>query len=301
MREKLPLFLAQDYPDYEVIVADEAADDGTACLLKEMEKDFFNLRYLSLPGGCIHAARRKMSLTLGIRAARHEWIVVTGADCVPAGRQWLRCLAAAMTEDNEVVIGCATYADPVRTAYPRAAYRRLRRQIHWLRSLASGRAVFADSANFAFRRSWFERHDGYASTLSLHDRDVENTVLVDRYSRKETTGMACCRESLMLQDYPGRQAAHALQRRQNEIVCRLSLRARLLNFSYRLGIFFGTLFPVSFLLAAGSLVLLWQQAGPGREFIAVSAMLGAILGLTLTIRLRNRRLIRRMLPKKENG
>jgi len=86
----LPAFLAQDYDNYEVILADDASTDGTGELARPfLEKHPGRLRVVrieALPPGWVgktHALHR------AFEAARGEWVLATDADMV-FGPQALR-------------------------------------------------------------------------------------------------------------------------------------------------------------------------------------------------------------------
>lgn len=102
LAERLPALLEQDYPDFEVIVVDHASADRTAAVLEKLRAIYPHLRAL-------HCADqrfgKKIPLSLGIREARHEWAVLTDADCRPASRTWLRELARRMRPGTDVVLG----------------------------------------------------------------------------------------------------------------------------------------------------------------------------------------------------
>ncbi|MBK7406668.1 MAG: glycosyltransferase [Saprospirales bacterium] len=99
---RLPAILSQDYPDFEVIVVDHASTDNTAEVLEKLATRFPALRWLRCddtgPG-------KKAPLTLGIREARHDWIVLTDADCRPASANWLSHLALQATPETDVILG----------------------------------------------------------------------------------------------------------------------------------------------------------------------------------------------------
>ena len=83
LAKTLPLFLAQEYGDYEVILADDASTDGTGDLARRFAAENpERLRVVSLhelpPGwvGKTHALQK------AFEAARGEWVLATDADMV---------------------------------------------------------------------------------------------------------------------------------------------------------------------------------------------------------------------------
>ncbi|MBR1733488.1 MAG: glycosyltransferase [Alloprevotella sp.] len=111
LAENLPDIFAQEYPDFEVIVADEGSTDDTPEVLEALRQQYDNLRTTSVPATSRYIDRRKLAIALGIRAAHAPWVVLTRADCAPVSRQWLATLARNFTDGTDLVQGYANYAD----------------------------------------------------------------------------------------------------------------------------------------------------------------------------------------------
>ena len=83
LAKTLPLFLAQEYGDYEVILADDASTDGTGDLARTLaSQNPKRLRVVSihdLPPGWVGKTH---ALHKAFEAARGEWVLATDADIV---------------------------------------------------------------------------------------------------------------------------------------------------------------------------------------------------------------------------
>ena len=77
----LPIILDQDYRDFEVVVIDDQSEDGTRELLEEMQLVYPRLKVVTITEHVNEFAGKKLALTLGIKAAQHEILLFTDADC----------------------------------------------------------------------------------------------------------------------------------------------------------------------------------------------------------------------------
>lgn len=79
----LPLFLAQDYGNYEVILADDASTDGTGDLARTFASQHpERLRVVPIEGLPRGWAGKTHALHKAFDAARGEWVLATDADIV---------------------------------------------------------------------------------------------------------------------------------------------------------------------------------------------------------------------------
>ncbi|WP_165768236.1 glycosyltransferase [Hymenobacter amundsenii] len=107
----LPLLLAQDYPAelLEIILIDDRSTDDT----QQLARQFPRVHLVAVTHTPAGLAPKKYALTLGIKAARHERLLFTDADCVPATNQWVRLMQRGFAGPAELVLGYSAYgAEP---------------------------------------------------------------------------------------------------------------------------------------------------------------------------------------------
>lgn len=242
LRKNLPAFLKQDLSAFEIIIVDEASTDETRALVNHLSSEYSNLRYTFVPASSRYVDRRKLAITLGVRAARAPWVVLTEADCQPADASWLRLLTSRFSDEYDFVLGYANYVDDGMQMSRDAIFNRLRRQLlryraafgthrFWSRQFAVpvGKAFGGDVSNMAVRKSWFMENKGYADSLNVSCG--EDDLLVDALSRKSRTLIEVRPETAILQSLPSRPILEAQQAAQREAIRRLSWRGRF--FRYR--------------------------------------------------------------------
>lgn len=171
----LDALTAQDYPDFEVILVCETTCDSREVLLEWVSRRYSNVYATFIPPEAHHLSKRKLSLTLGIKAAKGEIVVTTVSNATIPSPQWLRELVAPI---------CNSPATDVALGYSALNYAEMRGWGRWYREFNSlltnaswlGRAIGGDpfrgdGYNLAFRRHIFFDHKGYAKSIFMHCGD----------------------------------------------------------------------------------------------------------------------------------
>ena len=99
----LPALLSQQYEGYEVIVVDGSSTDESADVLKQLKADNPHLYTTFLPKYQFQRDRRRLAFTIGVKAAKHEWVVFTDITTSLPTDQWLMelsefCCAPALLQ-----------------------------------------------------------------------------------------------------------------------------------------------------------------------------------------------------------
>lgn len=232
LERHLPQFLSQDYaPGFEVVVVAEKGDSDTEDVLNRYAGN--PLLYSTyIPDSSRYMSRKKLAITLGVKAAHNEWIVMTDAFCSPSGNHWLQAIAShigpadASTSPN-LIIGYSNYDDEARPYY---RFERLQQACYTMREARRGKAYRAMGCNVAFRKSEFIAGDGFRGNLE-HTRG-EYDFLVNKFSQRRSTAVANEPDAWIIDDAPTRhewRSRHIYYMHTRKYLAR-SFRHRLLPF-----------------------------------------------------------------------
>src|SRR6188474_3491067 len=90
LAKNLPGSLVQQYSTtHEVIVVDDNSFDESKYLLEAFQKEFRQLKVVELKQEAKMIPGKKFPLSIGIKTAKHEIVLLTDADCVPASELWI--------------------------------------------------------------------------------------------------------------------------------------------------------------------------------------------------------------------
>lgn len=109
--ENLPFLLQQNYPEFEVIVVNHQSVDDSAYLLNAYSRQYPNLRIIEITKNPHLKPGKKLALTLGIKGAKYEHILLTDADCKPASNNWIKSMSSNFTTGKDIVIGYGPYVN----------------------------------------------------------------------------------------------------------------------------------------------------------------------------------------------
>lgn len=90
LQDYLHNLLTQDYPLYEVIVVDDGSEDQTRMILEQYARQCNNMYHTFVPHGARVVSTKKLALTIGIKAAHYDYILLTDADCRPESKNWIK-------------------------------------------------------------------------------------------------------------------------------------------------------------------------------------------------------------------
>ncbi len=185
LRKILPAILEQDYPQFEVIVIDDASTDETEDVLGMLEEKYSHLYHSFTPESARYISRKKLSVTLGIKASKHDWLVFTETNCMPASDQWLRLMARNFTPRTEVVLGYSGYDRTKGWVHKRIAFDAFFQSLRYLGFALAGTPYMGMGRNLAYRKELFFKHKGFSSYLNL--QRGEDDLFINQIANKENT------------------------------------------------------------------------------------------------------------------
>lgn len=185
LKQYLPLILTQQYPDFEVIVIDDGSCDNTSMVLESYKKLYPNLRSTFVPKETKNISTKKLGISLGIKAAKNEILLLTDADCRPASEFWIEKMVRNFTAKTEIVIGYGAYTEENTGLNRMITYDTLFSALQFLGMALVRKAYMGVGRNLAYRKSTFFASGGFTPTLHLMSGDDD--LFVNRAATRTNT------------------------------------------------------------------------------------------------------------------
>lgn len=164
LAKNLPGVLVQNYPTtHEVIVVNHNSQDETRYLLEELKKTFRHLQPVNLTHEAKGIPGKKYPLSMGIKEARHEIILLTDADCVPATEFWMHRMQDGYDEDTEIVIGYGGYKKKPGLLNKLIRFDTFHTALQYFSFALAGKPYMGVGRNLSYKKGLFFRHKGFSS------------------------------------------------------------------------------------------------------------------------------------------
>ncbi len=173
----LPRVLEQNYPNYEVVVVNDCSTDNTNIVLESLQKKYLHLRVTEIKEDEKFTHTKKLALTVGIKAAKNEWLVLTDADCFPRSNQWLKLMASNFAPNIEVVLGYGGYLSKKGLLNKFIRLDTLHIAMNYFGWAIARKPYMGVGRNLAYRKSVFFRNKGFANHVGLESGDDDLFVM----------------------------------------------------------------------------------------------------------------------------
>lgn len=195
LQENLPSILEQDYPEFEVIVIYDHSADDCDDVLKLLEDKYPNLYHTFIPDSARYISHKKLGITMGIKASRHDWLVFTESNCHPQSNRWLKQMARNFTPATEIVLGYSNYEKASGWFNKKITFDTLLNSMRYLGMAIAGHPYMGTGRNLAYRKSLYYKQKGFASHLNL--QRGEDDLFINETANGHNTRVETSPESLI--------------------------------------------------------------------------------------------------------
>jgi glycosyltransferase involved in cell wall biosynthesis len=172
LARNLPGVLVQQYnTTHEVIVVDDNSIDDTKYILAELQKTFKNLTIIPLTQEAKMIKGKKYPLSVGIKEAKHEIVLLTDADCVPASEHWIFKMQDAFNNGVEIALGYGPYQKLPGLLNKLIRFETFHTALQYLSYALAGKTYMGVGRNLAYRKNLFFQNKGFSAINNIPSGD----------------------------------------------------------------------------------------------------------------------------------
>lgn len=182
----VPLLATQKYPDFEIVLIDDASTDNTLDIFEAFEKEYNNIRLVKVVNNEAFWGNKKFALTLGIKAARKEYLLFTDADCRPSSENWITEMSCHFTMQKTIVLGYGAYDKIANSLLNKIIrFETVLTAMQYLSWARLGRPYMGVGRNLAYKREEFFKVDGFRDHLQI--RSGDDDLFINQVAQKKNT------------------------------------------------------------------------------------------------------------------
>ncbi|HEY1112899.1 MAG TPA: glycosyltransferase [Chitinophagaceae bacterium] len=193
----LPGVLVQDYATtHEVIVVNDNSVDDSKYILDELKKTFKMLQVVDLAQEAKLIAGKKFPLSIGIKEAKHEIVLLTDADCVPATDKWVYKMQDAFHNGVEVALGYGAYTKGPGFLNKAIRFETFHTALQYFGYALAGKPYMGVGRNLAYRKDVFFRNKGFSAINHIPSGDDD--LFINRVANGKNTTVVLDPEAFTL-------------------------------------------------------------------------------------------------------
>ena len=139
--------------------------------MEELRKQFRQLHIIELTQEAKMIPGKKFPLSIGIKSAKHEILLLTDADCVPATEYWIQSMQDAYRPETEIILGYGAYQKLPGILNKLIRWETFHTALQYMSYALAGIPYMGVGRNLSYKRSVFFRHKGFSSYNSIPGGD----------------------------------------------------------------------------------------------------------------------------------
>lgn len=188
LKRFIPLILNQNYPDFEVILINDASTDETLDIMEEFQQKDPRVKIVNVQNNEAFWGKKKYALTLGIKRARNHHLLFTDADCAPESAFWIENMSAHFQQNKSIILGYGGYfKEKLSLLNKLIRYETLFTAIQYFSYARLGFPYMGVGRNLAYTSHEFYAQNGFAT--HLHVRSGDDDLFVNQAATRENIAL----------------------------------------------------------------------------------------------------------------
>ena len=181
---------------HEVIIVDDNSFDESKYIIEEFQKKFKQLKVVQLKQEAKFIPGKKFPLSVGIKTAKYEIVLLTDADCVPASEHWIELMQESYGPETEIVLGYGAHHKKRGYFNKLIRWETFQTALQYLSYAVARIPYMGVGRNLSYKKSVFFRHKGFSS--HNHIASGDDDLFINIAANKVNTEIALDKDAFTL-------------------------------------------------------------------------------------------------------
>jgi len=192
----LQALIKQNYPNLELVLINDRSVDNTLEIMEGFKKKYpkNDIKIVDIKDNENFWGNKKYALTLGIKAAKHEYLLFTDADCRPLSNFWVQEMANQFSNNKTIVLGYGAFDKDKKSLLNKLIrYESLTTAMYYFSFAKMGFPYMGVSRNVAYSKAQFFLKNGFANHINI--RFGDDDLFINENATKKNTAICFSQKS----------------------------------------------------------------------------------------------------------
>ena len=195
--ENLPVVLSQEYnTTHEVVLVNDNSFDDSKYILEDFKRAHKQLQVVELTQETTGMPGKKFPLSIGIRTAKNEIVLLTDSDCAPASTHWIESMQNAYDDHTEIVLGYGSFKKNNSLLNKIIRWETFHSALQYFSYALAGVPYMGVGRNLSYKKMVFFRHKGFATHNNIPGGDDD--LFVNTAATKKNTKINIDKDSFTI-------------------------------------------------------------------------------------------------------
>jgi len=196
LKQYLPFFIDQKHSNFELVLVNDGSWDDTLEVMEAFQNNHDNIKVVDVKPIEQFWGNKKYALTLGIKAASHDFLLFTDADCKPSSQNWISEMSANFSNSKSIILGYGAYQRKASFLNKLIRYETLLTAIQYFSYANAGMPYMGVGRNLAYRKELFFNHSGFMKHMQINSGDDD--LFVNQVATSKNTALCYSKQSVTI-------------------------------------------------------------------------------------------------------
>ncbi|WP_406683025.1 glycosyltransferase [Seonamhaeicola sp. MEBiC1930] len=194
LKSFLPSIISQNYPDFEIVLINDASQDNSLDVMEDFKRIYNNIKIVDVKNVEAFWGNKKYALTLGIKASKYDYLLFTDADCKPVSKYWIQEMISHFSNKKHIVLGYGAYSKIKKSLLNKLVrFETLVTAIQYFSFAKLGIPYMGVGRNLAYTKKEFFNANGFINHIQV--RSGDDDLFINQIATNKNSSICISKES----------------------------------------------------------------------------------------------------------